>query len=438
MFGPCSRITQPHATPTPAEFHCASHIVPVGLPHAHWLRSGCRCRDRFRLQARGSLPDVVPYDGIGTDPGGPVWQVAYIVIARHHWKHYGDPAPIKEHWAGLTDLMAYFQRHVDKATGLLLMQRYGDWVCVNASGGCPRTPASMVTAFYYVQALGFLAELAVPAGRPAAEAQSWGIQHNQGVRAFHAKFYNATAGGYAVAPGEPRGSQTSNSMALALGAPPDAATLAKVKAALVENTAVINSNHTTFGIVGSVWTHPMLEAAGRGDVALSTLTTDAYPGFGHMVANNMTTLCENWKCGFHDPGGGSQNHIMYGAFDAWMIEALGGMRLVSNGTVTGWQHFTVRPNPAAVVRLGAGGQSIRTRFGLTVVDWKWEGTTKECTLNLTVPIGSTAEVSPSRTLSPGLRLAAVAESGKSAWSAATPSDAIVVGSGTFTFIARYI
>ena len=30
-----------------------------------------------------------------------------------------------------------------------------------------------------------------------------------------------------------------------------------------------------------------------------------------MVAQNMTTLCENWLCGFHDPGGGSQNHIMY-------------------------------------------------------------------------------------------------------------------------------
>ena len=38
-------------------------------------------------------------------------------------------------------------------------------------------------------------------------------------------------------------------------------------------------------------------------MAVSSLTTDAYPGFGHMVANNMTTLCENWKCGFHDPGG---------------------------------------------------------------------------------------------------------------------------------------
>ena len=67
-------------------------------------------------------------------------------------------------------------------------------------------------------------------------------------------------------------------------------------------------------------------------MALSILLTDSYPSFGHMLVENMTTLCENWKCGFHDPGGGSQNHIMYGAFDAWMVTALGGMSTVSNTT----------------------------------------------------------------------------------------------------------
>ena len=48
-------------------------------------------------------------------------------------------------------------------------------------------------------------------------------------------------------------------------------------------------------------------ADGHGQVALSILLTDSYPSFGHMLVENMTTLCENWKCGFHDPGGGSQN-----------------------------------------------------------------------------------------------------------------------------------
>ena len=56
---------------------------------------------------------------------------------------------------------------------------------------------------------------------------------------------------------------------------PDAATKAAVEDALTGNVAS-NGNHTTFGIVGSVWVHPMLEAAGRADVALATLLTDTY------------------------------------------------------------------------------------------------------------------------------------------------------------------
>jgi len=100
-------------------------------------------------------------------------------------------------------------------------------------------------------------------------------------------------------------------MALVLGAPPDKVTIEDVLSALVENAA-INKNHFTFGIVGSAWLFSMLSDYGRGDIALSMLMTDVYPSFGYMLHGNMTTLCEHWQCTFHDAGGGSQNHIMYG------------------------------------------------------------------------------------------------------------------------------
>ena len=32
---------------------------------------------------------------------------------------------------------------------------------------------------------------------------------------------------------------------------------------------------------------------------------ERYPSIGHMAAQNMTTLCENWACTFHDAGGGT-------------------------------------------------------------------------------------------------------------------------------------
>jgi hypothetical protein len=33
-------------------------------------------------------------------------------------------------------------------------------------------------------------------------------------------------------------------------------------------------------------------------------------GFGHMLANGQTTLCEAWGCNSHDSDNGSFNHIM--------------------------------------------------------------------------------------------------------------------------------
>ena len=44
-----------------------------------------------------------------------------------------------------------------------------------------------------------------------------------------------------------------------------------------------------------------------------------------MAHQNMTTLCENFACTAHDAGGGSQNHIMLGGFDAWLTASVGGL-----------------------------------------------------------------------------------------------------------------
>ena len=102
------------------------------------------------------------------------------------------------------------------------------------------------------------------------------------------------------------GSQTSNSIALALGAPPDKATAQRVAKNLAEDVRTFG-NKTTTGVVGIAFLFPALDAAGYSDVVLDTLLNDAYPSLGHMAHQNMTTLCENWACTFHEAGGGSQN-----------------------------------------------------------------------------------------------------------------------------------
>ena len=62
----------------------------------------------------------------------------------------------------------------------------------------------------------------------------------------------------------------------------------------------------------------------------------------------MTTLCESWLCAAHDSAG-SANHPSFGSFDTYLHSALGGLRTISNATVTGWQHFIVQPLPISVL-----------------------------------------------------------------------------------------
>ena len=82
-----------------------------------------------------------------------------------------------------------------------------------------------VTAFYHVLAAKQLAEIAEALGMHA-DSEKWAKQHAAGQAAYHARFYDASVGGYSPCVStlktschntSARGSQTSNSMALALG-----------------------------------------------------------------------------------------------------------------------------------------------------------------------------------------------------------------------------
>ena len=89
------------------------------------------------------------------------------------------------------------------------------------------------------------------------------------------------------------GSQTSNALALALGAPPSAAIAKQVASNLAADVDNFG-NKTTAGVFGLAWLLPQLEKHGHGELALAVLEGDQYPSIGHMSAQNYTTLCENW------------------------------------------------------------------------------------------------------------------------------------------------
>lgn len=357
---------------------------------------GHACTPAVAASANGSVADVVPFDGIGGWPGCPVWQVAYIVLARNSWRHYADASLLAVHYPGLQALLAYFERSANSSSGLLETACYGDWI----DAGGHITPPGSVTSFYYVLAFEYMAEIASALGL-TADAAKYTAQHAAGQRAYHTRYYNATARGYTPVAAAPRGSQTANAMALALGAPPDAATAAIIADALAWDVNTLRTNHTSGGIIGQAWTAPALAATGRSDLVLAMLRQDTLPSFGFMLAHNQTTLCESWNCTAFQPTSSSHNHIMFGAFDAWLTTAVGGLDTLSNGTSSGWRDMVVSPDAAAVAELGAGGYALSTRFGPAALSWAMPAGGTTLTLNVTVPLGSAAHLRPPAMLPAG-------------------------------------
>ena len=104
----------------------------------------------------------------------------------------------------------------------------------------------------------------------------------------------------------------------------------------------------------------------------------------------MTTLCENFACTFHEAGGGSQNHIMLGGWDAWLHSSIAGLDAVVNGSVYGWKELVVRVSPGVIPELKAVSSERQTPFGQ--VSFAWSYSNAKFTQELKLPVGTTATV----------------------------------------------
>ena len=347
--------------------------------------------DQLRYNAnhptdKGALPDVVPYDGIGGEPGCPIWSVAYVVIARNLLKFYGvDALPtLKAHYEGLEDLMGWFLRHADPSDHLLKTKCYGDWMGYNPGsrngGSSSLTPSDLVTAFHIVVAKQFMGEIAEAIGNSTG-AEIWRKQAKQDTAAFHNLYYDPSAGGYAPCEENcyntsKNGSQTSNALALYLNCMPDNITKARVVENLVSD--IVNfGNRTTCGISGFAYLFDALGNNGKQDIAMRVLMNDAFPSVGWFGYQGMTTLCENLACTRHDNGGGSQNHIMFGGFDKFLVDSVGGISSSADDDIV-FRPVMLEGKHGKMTKRVAGG----------VASLEWSRTTKNASFHMTVPVGS--------------------------------------------------
>ncbi|HXG33956.1 MAG TPA: family 78 glycoside hydrolase catalytic domain [Bryobacteraceae bacterium] len=333
----------------------------------------------------GTVTDTVPHKW-GQRPADPAWGSAYPLIAWYMYQYYGDRRILEEHYAGIKAWADFL--HSKAEDGIVSYSYYGDWVPVR------KTPGSLVSTFYYYWSTDLVARAAEILGRKE-EAASYRKRAQAIAEAFHRKFYNAENRSYA------NGTQTANLLPLFLDIAPKEVRGA-VWSNLVNDIVYENNTHLTTGIIGTKYLMPLLTRMNRSDLAYELASQTTYPSWGYMAENGATTLWELWqnKTG---PSMNSHNHPMFGSVGQWFYNALAG---IQGGP--GFEQIRIEPQVVRDLRWASG--SVETARGL--VSSSWRRTEDGLRLEVTIPVGSQAEVHLPKL---GFEAVEVFESGRLIW-----------------------
>ena len=335
---------------------------------------------RLAQKEDGSLPDVVPPYLPRLYPADPAWSSAYPTLVALLWEHYGDKRIIARHYLHLKRYVDFLSANADRHI-IRTLGKYGDW-CPPGGIVPKKTPVALTSTWYFYHDALILARLASVLGR-AEEVREYEKLAAAILEAFNGEFLGETQ--YAavrVSPVDTYPNQTSNALPLYLDMVP-AAKKDGVLASLLQSIVRQQDYHVDTGILGTRYILDVLADNGRGDVAYRMVTHKSYPGWGYMLAEDATTLWERWeKLTGHAMN--SQNHIMLGSVDAWFYRTIAGLSPLRPG----WKSVRVRPH--VLGDLTSAEASLETVAGKVRSAWK-KGA-DSFTLEVTVPVGSSAEV----------------------------------------------
>jgi len=346
-------------------------------------------RDIHDIQgADGTVTDTVPHR-YGSRPADPAWGLAYPLITWYMYEYYGDRRILEEHYGGVKAWTDYLTTR--SKDGILSYSYYGDWVPIE------KTPGSLVSTFCYYWSADLVSRMADILNK-TADADTYRQLAGKIRDAFNTRFLNPQTGVYA------NGTQTAQILPLFLHMVP-AARRSEAFGALEDSIVYTHNTHLTTGILGTKYLFPLLTAAGRSDLAYELATQTTYPSWGYMVENGATTLWELWqnKTG---PSMNSHNHPMFSSIGAWFYNALAGIN--PDPEAPGFERIIFAPQVVRDLDWAAG--SLDTIRGKVACSWR--RTRGGLRLEVTVPVGSQAEV---RIPELGLSPIALTESGRNVW-----------------------
>jgi len=340
---------------------------------AKWMRDVNEARD-----AEGA-PMVIAPSSAGWGEWGinTPWHSAYILIPRWLYQYGNDDRVMTEYYEGMK---GYINLEFGRSTnGLVTNPRLGDWVSPEASpagGNAPEDTRVSGTAYLYTMLVA-MSETASYLGHDA-DAAAFAAKAETTKTAFNATFFKADKG-YYVGTGDTGYRQTHNVLALAFGMTPNAEAAETTAASIVADIKA-KGNHLNTGVLGTKYLLPVLTQYGYEDVAYTLATQTTYPSWGYIVENGGTTMWEHWSLEARSLG-----HYFLGTVDDWFYHSVAGIQA---SPTTGYRDITI--NPAVTKQLAWAKGSTESPFGTVATDWA--SANGKLTLNVDIPVGTTATV----------------------------------------------
>ena len=396
----------------------------------------------------GSVAEIVPGSTPSFLPGDPSWMFGFPLLFSYQHRYYGDARMTTTLYPGLKAFASYLQRTADAGNaGLVTWYKYGDWLEPGrvASEGII---GEMSSSFNFVQTLRITRDTATALGQ-AQDAALFAAAHAKGQRAFHVLYWNPSTGTYG------NGQQAALIYALYLGAVP-ASAVATVFAQLLKSLQQACNKPPCIdtGILATKWLMETLSLHDRTDVGLDLVFQTQYPSWGYMAAMNATTVWEHWEY-INGAGMNSHNHPALASVGAWLFRWVAGLRL-ADGTLEvpdhgyygkGWKKALFAPGCVTDARLPSVAVRLTTMYGPIQAAWAKSAST--LTMVLSLPPNTVGELVLPAPVHAGSSV--VKESGRVVWqhgafvagassgvhngSSAADGIHMMVGSGSYTFVA---
>lgn len=333
----------------------------------------------------GKVPVIVPTADWGVD-NSPVWNTIFVFAPLALYDFCGN----KEYLERLyPDLRTFALNDIEELRSLgntWGTRGLSDWVAPSddengATINDPSEGAEICCTAYVYAMLKAMVRIAKILGR-TDDASEYDSAAKDIYCTFNKKFYNDEKGIYETTVWNPKGSrqryrQTSNFLPLAFGLVPEE-NRGKVLKNLADNF-IGRGYRLDTGCTGTKYVLPVLFENGYADIASKVMLQTEYPGWGYWVKNGHDSAWESWEKATR-----SLNHYFLGTYDEAYFAYLGGIRNIRGG----YESFTVAP--VLDCSLDWARAKIKTPKGTAACSWKKENGT--CTVRISVPEGSTAEV----------------------------------------------